>query len=60
MSRTYQKFAGVLGIIAGLAGLAYLGLFVALKNPAALPAALALLIVGLCASDIGCCLPACP
>ena len=39
MSRTYQKFAGLLGITAGLAGLAYLGLFVALKNPAALPAA---------------------
>jgi len=52
MSASYQKFSGLLGIVTGLAGLLYLGFFVALKNPAALPAALSLLVVGICGSAV--------
>jgi hypothetical protein len=50
MSSSYQKFAGLCGLLAGIAGLAYLVLFITLKNPAALPAALSLLLVGIFAS----------
>ncbi len=39
-----------MGILAGIAGLAYLVLFFVLKNPAALLPALSLLVVGSCAS----------
>jgi hypothetical protein len=47
---SFSKFAGLYGIIAGIAGLAYLVLFFALKNPTLLLPALALLIVGIAAS----------
>jgi hypothetical protein len=50
MSLSFTKFGGLLGILAGVAGLLYLVFFVALKNPAALPAALSLLLVGIFAS----------
>lgn len=49
MSTTFQKFAGVCAIFTGLAGLVYLASFLALKNPAALIPALALLLVGILA-----------
>ncbi len=47
---SFEKFGGLMGILAGIAGLAYLVLFFALKNPGALLPALSLLIVGICAS----------
>ena len=47
---SFERFGGWMGILAGLAGLAYLALFFMLKNPAALLPALSLLIVGICAS----------
>ncbi len=50
MKGSFDRFAGLLGIVAGLAGLAYLALFFALKNPGAFAPALALLIVGLSSS----------
>ncbi len=43
---TYQKFAGVCGIVAGIAGLVYLISFFILGNPAALLPAIALLLAG--------------
>ncbi len=43
---TYQKFAGVCGIVAGIAGLVYLISFFILGNPAALLPAVALLLAG--------------
>jgi hypothetical protein len=50
MTVSYQRFAGVCGVLAGLAGLIYLALFITYRDPAALPVALALLGVGLLAS----------
>jgi hypothetical protein len=50
MSSSYQKFAGVCGSLAGIAGLVYLIAFLVLKNPAALVPALALLVVGILSS----------
>jgi hypothetical protein len=50
MSNRFQKFSGVCGILAGVAGLLYLVFFIVYKNPAALLPALALLAVGLFAS----------
>jgi hypothetical protein len=52
MSPSFQKFAGVSGILAGAAGLIYLGLFISLKNPAARLPSLSLLAVGLFASAV--------
>jgi hypothetical protein len=46
MSSSYQKMAGVSGVLAGVAGLVYLVSFLALMNPAAAVPALALLAVG--------------
>ena len=43
---TYQKFAGVCGIVAGIADLVYLISFFILGNPAALLPAVALLLAG--------------
>lgn len=50
MSMSFTKFGGILGLLAGVAGLLYLLFFLILKNPAALPAALSLLLVGIFAS----------
>lgn len=50
MSSSFAKFGGLLGMLAGIAGLLYLLFFLMLKNPAALPAALSLLLVGVFAS----------
>lgn len=50
MSMSFTKFGGLLGMLAGIAGILYLVFFIALKNPAALPAALSLLLVGIFAS----------
>ncbi len=50
MTRSFQKLSGFCALLAGLAGLLYLVLFLILKNPAALLPALALLAVGLFAS----------
>ena len=50
MSSSYQKLAGLCGILAGIAGLVYLIAFLVLKNPAALLPALALLLVGILSS----------
>lgn len=50
MSTSFFKFGGSLGLLAGVAGLLYLLFFLMLKNPAALPAALSLLLVGIFAS----------
>ena len=47
---SFSKFGGLLGILAGIAGLLYLMFFVALKDPAALPASLSLLLVGIFSS----------
>jgi hypothetical protein len=47
MYSSFSKFAGLYGILAGVAGLAYLVLFVALKNPGATLPSLALLLVGI-------------
>jgi hypothetical protein len=52
MSSNYQKFAGICGILAGIAGLAYLAAFLTLKNPAALFPALFLLLVGILAIPV--------
>jgi hypothetical protein len=52
MSSTYQRFSGVSALLAGAAGLLYLVLFIALKNPAALLQAVSLLAVGLFASAV--------
>lgn len=52
MSSSYQKFAGVCGMLTGAAGLLYLVLFVVLRNPAALLPALALLCVGIFSSVV--------
>lgn len=49
---SFDKFGGVMGIVAGIAGLAYLALFIALKNPGAMLPALSLLVVGICASAV--------
>jgi hypothetical protein len=49
-SSSFDKFGGLMGIVAGIAGLAYLALFFALKNPAALLPAISLLVVGIGAS----------
>jgi hypothetical protein len=46
-SQSFERFAGLSGILAGVAGLAYLALFIALKNPGLLLPALALLLVGI-------------
>src|ERR1700737_3010729 len=50
MSSSYQKFAGVTGMVAGIAGLIYLVAFLVLKNPAAPVPALALMAESLLAS----------
>lgn len=50
MTNRYQKFSGVCGILAGVAGLLYLVFFIVYKDPAALLPALSLLAVGLFAS----------
>lgn len=50
MPMSFTKFGGILGLLAGIAGLLYLLFFIMLKNPAALPAALSLLLVGIFAS----------
>ncbi len=50
MSTTYQKFAGACAILTGVASLAYLILFIILKNPAALLPSLALILVGIFSS----------
>jgi hypothetical protein len=50
MSVSFQKFAGMCGLFAGVAGLVYLISFLLLKNPAAFVPALSLLFVGLFAS----------
>lgn len=47
MTASYQRFAGICGVIAGASGLLYLVFFLAYRNPASLPSALALLAVGL-------------
>lgn len=47
---TFDKFASICAILAGLAGFAYLAFFFVLKNPAALAPALSLLLVGLLSS----------
>ncbi len=47
---SFNRFAGLTGILAGIAGLLYLVSFLALKNPAALAPAISLLFVGLFAS----------
>jgi hypothetical protein len=52
MSSAFTKFAGICGILAGIAGLVYLASFLLLKNPAALAPALSLLFVGLFASAV--------
>jgi hypothetical protein len=52
MSWSFSRFGGLLGILAGVAGLLYLIFFVTLKNPAALPSALSLLLVGIFASAV--------
>ena len=51
-SASFQKFAGACGILAGVAGLLYLALFVALRNPSALLPSLALLAVGVFATAV--------
>jgi len=52
MSGLYQKFSGICGLLAGVAGLLYLLLFILLKNPAALFPSIALLAVGLLSSAV--------
>lgn len=49
-SQSFDRFAGLFGILAGIAGLAYLVLFFLLKNPGAFAPALALLLVGIFSS----------
>jgi hypothetical protein len=50
MSSSYQKFAGVCGILAGIAGLVYLVTYIVLLQPAALAPNLALMLVGILSS----------
>ncbi len=50
MSSLYSRFAGLLGVLAGICGLLYLVSFLVLQNPAALIPSLALLLVGIFAS----------
>jgi hypothetical protein len=50
MTASFQRFAGICGVLAGVAGLLYVVLFITYRDPAALPVALALLCVGLLAS----------
>ena len=50
MFSSYSKFAGFYGILAGVSGLLYLVLFIALKNPSAMLPALFLMLLGLFAS----------
>jgi hypothetical protein len=50
MYSSFPKFAGLYGILAGVSGLAYLILFLALRNPGLLLPALALLLTGIFAS----------
>jgi hypothetical protein len=52
MTTSYKRFSGVCGILAGLAGLLYLVLFIVYRNPAVLLPTLALLAVGLLASPL--------
>jgi len=52
MSTNYQRFSGVCAVLSGLLGLTYLGLFVALRDPAALAPALCLLAVGVLSSAV--------
>src|SRR5438105_4057769 len=49
---SFQKFAGACGVLAGIAGLLYLALFILLKNPSALLPSLALLAVGVLAAAV--------
>jgi hypothetical protein len=50
MSSSYQRFGGVCGVIAGVAGLIYLVAFLALRDPGAPLPALALLVVSILSS----------
>jgi hypothetical protein len=52
MTTSFRQFSGVCGVLAGLAGLLYLVLFIVYRNPAALLPTLALLAVGLLASPL--------
>jgi hypothetical protein len=52
MTNSYKRFSGICGVLAGLAGLLYLVLFIVYRNPAALLPTLALLAVGLLASPL--------
>lgn len=47
---SFERFGGLMALVAGIAGLIYLFSFLAFGDPAALVPAVALLIVGVCAS----------